>query len=427
VWATWSEVTLPDSKGSLYRGTRRAVRLDDPSRQEVYYFDKVTLGSTGVYLWKVTPADPDAGTPGSTRVTIHRLGDEPLNDYEQTFEGDDGLLQAAGGDKVLLWWRADASTTALDVRSTDGFFARTIPLPEGVDPATPPDKLGLYFVQNGTLLFTRGPDKELRRWVTEEFPSSTNPALRTDGTLGKRPPIAAVDDSVQTFLTCSMDDGLRGVKYDGSADKVYDPSPCTSIVTFAGRLMYYRAQGELRTIPLDGDNRYSVITLPVARIWSFGREGQMVYTRTPGDQFIEGVGDGWLGDWNFMFRGADAVMTADGKKMHWIENAAKLGAIGDCMWSPIPAPGEPSPTPIRLARNCAGYELQSDGRVMLFENSAFRGQFNRLVIADEEAGQKRWVAEGAQDYVRIPGSTDLLLLRWSPIGNDVVRIQVPEK
>jgi hypothetical protein len=225
------------------------------------------------------------------------------------------------------------------------------------------------------------------------------------------------------LITCGSD-GVRSVPLDGTPETVIDPEACdgsSALWLDNGRLIYPKA-GSLWRVPLDGSGPPELVLPAGQRLLAFSPDDQLVYSTDPSDRYAAGAGDGWLGNWRFMERGRAVSYSRDGKRLRWLEHAAKQGGIGD-LYS-----AEPNQSPLHLARNVRVYEPLSDGRILAGANHAFRGVQNRVITIDEQARASYWVADQAADYVRIPGSNDLLIdVVTGPTAFDVVRVPIPPK
>ena len=394
-WATWNELQLVDGAGLTHQATRRLVSMQDLSRQEVLFSDELQLGSSWVFTL-VRRDDDD-----TTLLTRHLPGDDPAHDGQWTLPGSKGSLSIVAFDRVLLWY--PGTGTAFQAFASDGGFARSIPLPDGVDFGA----LRSYDADLGALLFTVGADGALWRWALTGG---------SDAALGIQPQPFTTDDQHRRLWSCDGS-GVRVLPYDADNALVLDGEPCLEVLAFDGNTLYYRAASPpIRTVTSDGS--MSVLPLPIRRILAFGVDGVPLYSTTPSGTFESDAGDGWLGAWKFMNRGAKPSMSSHGR-LHYVENAATLFAIGDLWWADVGGAAT------HLARNCLDYEVLGDGRVLILDDQEQRGDFNRLLIADEAAAERRWVAAGAEHFARIPDTDDLLVTRYGPGGDDVVRVSIP--
>ena len=68
----------------------------------------------------------------------------------------------------------------------------------------------------------------------------------------------------------------------------------------------------------------------------------------------------------------------------------------------------------------------ADGRVLAISNAAFKGTQNRLIVIDEVRRTARWVVDSARDFVRIPGTQELLVkIIVGQLGYDIRRVPIP--
>jgi hypothetical protein len=186
--------------------------------------------------------------------------------------------------------------------------------------------------------------------------------------------------------------------------------------------VYQSPNGDVKRIPSDGSGPPVTVVTGDKRFLGFGPDDVVLYSTDPIDRYVAGAGDAWLDGWKFMQRGRNIQFSHDGTKIRWLDFAAQPSAVGDLLSAPIGG------SPTRLARNVRRYDELGDGRVLVSANRAFRGTQNRVVVVDEQAGAAHWVADAAADYVRIPGTTDILVdVISGPSGFDIVRVPVAPK
>jgi hypothetical protein len=240
--------------------------------------------------------------------------------------------------------------------------------------------------------------------------------------------------AVKALITCGTD-GVRFVPIEPSDDHpvlTLDDAACSADYFALQRVpiddrhsrieVFYSMGGELRRVPVDGSEApQQALSHPVERVLGVYDPDHIVYSQDPGDRFIYGVGDGWLGEWRFMNRGRGVDVDVEKQRVHFLENAAQGGGIGDL--SAAPFGGNASV----LARNVYQYDQIGDGRLLAAANHAFRGTQNRVIVIDEQKGEARWVADQAAQYSFIPGSTDLLVdIVTGASSYDLVRVPLPD-
>jgi hypothetical protein len=71
------------------------------------------------------------------------------------------------------------------------------------------------------------------------------------------------------------------------------------------------------------------------------------------------------------------------------------------------------------------YDELPDGRVLAIENHVYAGTWNRLVVIDEAAGQKRWVMPGTAEFFLVPGGRELIADVVDGLGYDIFRLPAP--
>jgi hypothetical protein len=407
-WGAWTEnVTEPGT--SRIREALRLVKIFDPSQRELRFADEFSFGSRAIFTLDKPKKEGDP-----TILTIRAAGEPGPGQVFELEPSEKSLLSFGGRDVVFYYWVASPETTDFLVQRTDRAFSRRIPLPEGASPTDPPGRVLLWFDGAGDLLFVRDADGNVVRHNTKSEDSRD---------FGKTGRIIAIDNGRKNFLTCD-EEGLQQVDYADAEHHLLDPTPCLGLAFFLGDKIYYGAEDGLRRVPFTGMGEPERVQLP-GRVITWANDNLFAYSTDPSDRYIEGAGNGFVGDWKFMERGLEARFSRDRKKIYWLENAAKLSGIGDLRSAMIPI-DRPAERPTQLARNVWTWEETDDQRILAIENRAFRGEFNRLVIIDEAERTRRWVAEGAVNYLRI-SPTDILVERWGPLGQDVIVVKLPPK
>lgn len=432
---TWATENCPVGRPCL-----RVIRMTGQPAETTYsaclqsaYGCPPGYGSGWAIAWRafylLTDVDPAGKLP--TELTILAAGDRSGEKY--SFPPGPPLILSAGADNVFVYWPRSADTKSyFAVHRGAKPTTRMMPVPDGVDPAKP-DGAIIAFNGDASILFTRNPKGKVHAWST----------IQTDGhcdlDVGMRPAYTQVLSAscdaggVHGSLRTMGDDGIRQSTFDGKPDLVLEPDEVTpgfvdyeqrpgADMTLTWYGYYYTKLGQLRRVALDGSAPPETILVDgLARLYGIFPDGRLIYTKDPGNRYIYGVGDGWLGDWQFMQRGRDAMVSGDALRMRWIEHSAQTSATGDLLSAPIGGPA------LRLARNVSQYDELGDGRVLALANRAFPGVQNRIVVVDELTQKSAWVAVASNGYSHIYGSTDLLVdVVTGATGHDLVRVPVPK-
>jgi hypothetical protein len=323
-------------------------------------------------------------------------------------------------------------------------FSRSVSFPPTADGSTPMFPGG-FFSGDGTYFFDRGPcaagcltdpnDDDLGG--TELKPLAAHSTKEeADIDLGLQPRRIFLYEPTSTtrrVVTCSAS-GVAVVPLQATAENPalqLDTDPCASEIFTAVRIknsdgssevdVYYEIGGQLRRVPLNGSRPpEAALDRQVERVLAIYDPSLIIYSQDPGNRYIYGVGDGWIGDWRFMDRGRAASLSFDKTKIRFLEDAAQPGGIGQLSMAPIGGDIK------RLAINVYQYDELDDGRVLAAANHAFRGTQNRIIVIDEKAGQAQWVVDQASTYDFIPDSTDILAdIVTGASSYDLVRVPLP--
>ncbi|MCS6914198.1 MAG: hypothetical protein RMK29_04570 [Myxococcales bacterium] len=385
----------------------RLIRLAEPPQQEELIAQQVHILYRSLYLLDsgLLPEQP-------TRLRIRAAGQV---DKEQEFllPPGDPLLIVGSTEDVFAFFPRRADARSFLIIRRDGSFSRTVPMPQGLDPQNPLAEGVVFFDGPGRYLFVRDGMGRLRAHST---------LSEEDIDLGQRPRTLLSLDALRALLACG-EDGLVRVPMDGGPDTVLDPQPCTPEgLRILGRAVYYLAQGELRTVPVDGSVPPTrAFPAPAQQVLAAGPAGMLVYSTDPPRRWASGASDGWLEGWRFMERGRQVSFSRDGTRLRWLEHAATLSGAGDLLSAELP-----EGVPLRLSRNVRQFVELTDGRLLCVAHHAFRGVHNRIVVIDEKARTARWVADHASGFLLIPGSNDLLaMLVKDNRGFDLVRLPIP--
>jgi hypothetical protein len=233
------------------------------------------------------------------------------------------------------------------------------------------------------------------------------------------------------FVTCGPD-GVRVVFVDGvTPEVVLDDDLCkTSLLAQAGGYVYYDVGTTLRKVKLDGSEApIALFDFGESRVLTVATPGDhILYSTDPADRYVHGAGDGWLGGWKFMERGLGATFSNDRTALYWIENAAQASGAGDLKTVKLQGPGVAGGTATTLVKNARQFSFLGDGRIIADENHVNNGTWNRVVVIDEAAGHKQYVATGADHFSPIPSSSDYIVdVVTGATGHDVARVSLPPR
>jgi hypothetical protein len=405
-WAAFTQIIdTPQGKANGIH----YVSLSDPSDAHDLVADDVEISWRSFYVLRKDKLHM------TTTLTIVRPGD---GGQAPQFSGADlpygpSFVVFSYYDDAFFYWVVDPKTTTFRVWRGDHSFYRDVPVPDGVDPTDPLTEGQLFFDLDGNWLFTRDANGRAAAHST------------TSGTsmdLGLRPTSLTFDDVQQTLIACGSD-GLRALHAGDWSEQLLDATPCDehADVTLHKADLYYSVGSELRAIARDGSGAPRRVLESGLRVLAFGPNDEILYSRDPIDRYVGSAGDGWLGSWRFMERGRDAYLFQSGR-VRWLEHAARPNGSGDLISSTVGG------APLHLTRNTRQYEELEDGRVLCDANHAFRGTQNRAVVVDEQARVAHWVAAAASDFIRIPGTQDILVdVVSGPSTYDIVRVPIPPK
>ena len=406
--------------------------------------DQFIIRYRAFYTW-VYGAAPTDGSPRADKLFIVSAGQKtPADEFD--FPLGAGAL-VVGGNEVVMIYAPLPSVMKVDhatVYRTDHSFQRDIPLPD-LDSAQTLG--GTFFNGDGSLYFDKArcsegcaapsdADDADRGGTERRVLTGHSTVSDVDYPLGPQPrrllyyePTAAR----RQFITCGSN-GLNVVPLVPSTAnpaRVLDDAACASPFFQYLRLtnadgtstlyLYYMIGEELRRVPINGSRPPErAFDRDIVRVLGVGGDETVLYSQDPDNKYIYGVGDGWIGDWRFATRGRLFYLSGDRKKMRWLENAAQGGGIGELRSAPIGGAATP------LARNVYNYDELDGGRLLAAANHAYRGTQNRIVVIDDTRKEARWVADRADDYSFIPGSTDLLVdIVTGASTSDLVRVPLP--
>ena len=405
-----------------FRNCRRLhlSRLAGTAADEVLLSDGFVVRRGAIYR-----LDPGS-TEGQRRITVHRPGDPPALDA--TFEVPTGpaiLYTNDGGDNdIFAYWVLDAATTSWDVFRRDRLHRLTLPVPDGVDPADPGASMDFLFTADGSTLVVSGPDQVITAWST------------LDGTareIDRRPGTMFVDNVRAALLVVGVD--FRSLPLDGGAPTVLSRHPFEP-VTLAGDELgnaWYRWKGGLYRVPLDGGAEPERVVDVAERLLAVLPDGRPIYSRDPEERYINGAGDAWLGDRRLVERGFFSCLSDRRGRLYGLEHAATTNAVGTLVGMPLD-PGEPTaPEPATtLGLNVSTWACMSNGSLLVIENQAMRGPWNRLVSIDWGAesgsgaaggGTARFLLDAAVNFEVVPGERELVVdVVSGASGYDIVRL-----
>jgi hypothetical protein len=387
------------------------VRLGGARTDETFEADSFQVRRRALYA-----LDDHTTAPDDRLITVHRPGDPASRDA--TFRRPAGkaiLYPNDGGDNdVFVYWVLSPETSEFEVLRRDGRYQLTLPVPAGVDPADPGATIDFLLTADGSRLALRDPNGVMTVYSTLGAGSVS---------LGRRPPLFAIDDEHAALLAIGSD--LRSVALDGSGEIVLDPDPVDA-GTFQyglGRAFYIR-DGDLYAVPLDGSAPPGRIQTQAARLYDLGPGGEVFYSRDDASRYASGAGDGLLGAARFMERGLYGGFSGDGTRVRWLEHAATVEGIGELRSARFAAGALGDP--ITLGLNVIHYEEIPDGPLVVAENRAEVGTWNRLVTVDEATATARWLVAGAADFLLVPGRREVIAdVVTQASGYDVLQIPVP--
>jgi hypothetical protein len=351
-------------------------------------------------------------------IGFHRPGDP--SSANQAFDVNPGQAliytngSVLGTQSTVVYWAEDPMTKTFSLLRRDPLMRRDLPIPMGVDPAKPLNADGFDF-----LLTADG------NWLIERDPDGTMTAFSSlgepDVSFGKRPSDFRIDDPRESVITIGPD-GLRSIPIAGGPDKILAPEWVdASLIILRQDQAFYPLNGALWRVPLDGSQPPEKIADGGARILALDGTGDVAYSRDPADRYVGGAGDGWLGNWNFMQRGRSARFALDGTRLRFLEHAATLDTVGDLTSVTIP-----NGPPVTLGINVHSYDELPDHRVLAIENHVYAGDWNRLVVIDEQAITKKWVVPSAAEFLLLPGGQRIVAdVVTGASGYDIMLLDAP--
>lgn len=387
------------------RTLARLVRLSGEPLEEVLEADQILTGSQLIYLIDVSMVE---SVP--TRLRLYRPGSQGPP-TEMALPPGGGLLLSSPREEAFVYIASRVAANPLLLLRSDGTFKRQLALPMGVDAEHLFEKFRLFFDPTSDWLITRGPDGKLVARATRE---------ERDVELGASDPDLIFDSTREALISCGPE-GLRRLPLSGLPATQLDPKACQPAVLRAlpGRVLYKREDGIYEVPDLGG--ALTKVLEPAEQVLAVGPDRRLIYSLDPPLRYGAGIGNGWLGSWQFMNRGRRPTWSSDGSRLRWLENAARSDNTGDLMSAAIP-----DGQPLLLSRNVFQWSEVAPGRILCISNAEGKGTYNRLILIDEAGGSARWVVNSARAFARIPGTNEVLAeIVNGQLGYDIRRVPIP--
>lgn len=397
----------------------RLIRLVDGVRED-WTADQIQYGGSMLYLFQ----RPPEGDPGPTKLQVRRPGAvDPVGRFDLPPDG--GVMLLAPNDTSFAYVTTGKGKPKILLRRTDGSRPRDVSLPEGFESSQPTDQTRLFMEPKGDFFVTQDATGLIRTFST---------ISATDRMLGQFDYDAVLDSRARALFCCGKRGLVRLDLVPGTAQTL-DPMPCqAALLRLSGGAVYYGRDGALYTVDAAGGTpAYVALPTggePVGQLLGVGPgpERALAYSLNPALLYGPGIGDGWLGDWQFMQRGRRPTWSVDSEasRIRWLENAARSDSTGELMSALIA--DRDRVRPLMLARNVRQWLEVSPGRVLAISNAAGRGVYNRLIDIDENRGEAHWLVDSARDFIRIPGTDDLIVrIVHGQAGYDVYRVPIPRR
>jgi hypothetical protein len=406
------------------------VRLGDPALEDEYDGDEMLAQSASMLIVDLDLDDQQNIT--ATHVTPRRPGDGGAHvrfDFAGPFRisGSDNGAALLARPAVELGATPPARVTATLLRS-DGSFRRDLAL--GYLTQT-------FFAPDGRLLFSFDDDLQLRAHSTRDGGDLALGAWVGNGESFKEPGQALLLSDRNEVVLCDPG-GLRALSLSPAAPRLLDSSPCYLSAlrpSLRGRLLY-SSREEIRSVALDGSSAprtlYTFVPGPPSEdapfLWAVDVDRIATSTGTP--RYVENtqipgeiISDGWVEGRQFMERGYDVGFSADGERLYFLEHAAQKDGIGELRSYEIV-----SGRIDVLAMNVLRWLELEDGRLLAVANAWERADYNRIVVIDVARRTIDWVAAGANYFVLLPASHQVLALLVDDAANRTyVRMPIPER
>ncbi len=419
-------------------------RLSAPAASSEIDGDQFTITWRNFFVWKNGAMPATASDPQPATLTIVSAA-QPMSSAQMiTYPNGIGGLSIGGADDVFVYVPPKDFGTTYELRRVAQTAARQIPFPGGDSGRA---LTGSFFSGDGAWFFDRTPCTSGCDTTSADLDlSGTERAAVTahavdaaiDVSVGLLPrrviPYEPAQDAF-VFFTCSSD-GVKVFPFNPPNDPlkatVLDATPCASDVFTIARVtingasvlrLFYMIGKELRYVPLDGSApAQGALGENVNRVLEIDDLDYIIYSLTSETNYIYGTGDGWINGWKFMNRGRSIALAGDHSKIHFLEDAAQDGGVGELYSAPLYG------TPVPLERNVYQYDVLFDGRILAAANHAYTGTQNRIVLIDEDKGEAEWVVDQASTYDFIPNSTDILAdIVTGASSYDFVRVPIPPK
>lgn len=381
----------------------------DPPVDEIFSADSFGVHQRMLYIVK---EDPDAK---QRTVTLHRPGSASASDVDFVLPGGNAsfVINDGGGADVFVYWVQSEDTNEWSIHRYDGAYARHLTIPATITPTGQHnDGLNLALDAAGDTLVVREPDGRTTAHSTLD---------ETSTSLGSRPPDFFFDEDRHAIVSIGMD-GLHSVPLDGSGETLLTSLAVepTSLARVDDQLYYYAVLG-LWQVPLDGSTAAHLVKSGALRARAVSPDGQVAYSYDALNTYTGGSGDGWIGDWKFMERGRAVRFSADGARLHFLEHSATLGTVGD-----LTLARDAKVANQTLAINVHAYDELPDGRLVAIENAIQTGTWNRMVLIDEQVGERRWLIPSAAEFFMLPNKQEMIVDTVSGAsGYDILRVPAP--
>jgi hypothetical protein len=377
------------------------VELGGMRREEFIEADSFALHNTEVY------AIHDVNDSHDT-VTLHYPGDAITNDNTFIVPAGSGTITVAAANADSFTYSVVDSTT---MQPSFVWFNRADGAGPRGEASTIPaltrilaDGSAVVTADTSGILTVYGDDHE------QSFVLN-GPVATQD--------FALIDDIHRAVITLCA--GICSTTLaDSSLTVLSDAMPDPTTISIHNDQLYYVDDGSLWQVPLDASKPPSIAAQTAARLLSVGPQNQLLYSHDDALKYSGGAGDGYIGATQVMERGRVIRWSTDDERIFYLEHAATLGTYGDL--TSFVQPNGPATT---LSINAHSYAELPDHRVLAIEDAVYRGSWNRLVVIDEAAGTKHWVAPSVAEFSLTPdGSTVVADVVSGASGYDIYRIPI---
>ncbi len=405
-------LSLPDAQQdpSLPTSRRRIqlIPLDRSGSAETLEADYIALGARMIYLLDMSS---DAQTAATLR--LRQPGDDGVGRRMQ-MPGGPGMLLPGPNDAAFVYTAALVDTNSYFLFRTSGSLQRKLPLPDGIELARFFDYSRMRFEPSGDLFLTRDAQNRMSLHATRQASDIDLGPIDLDT---NTPPFF-FDSGRQALWSCSRK-GLRRIPLNGSAPALIDSRACNpDVLISALGGVFYKSEDAIYKTSNDGGTPTQVLPAPVGQVLALWLNHGIIYSLDPPLRYGAGIGDGWLNGWKFMNRGRSPSFSSDGRRLRWLENAARSDGTGD-LYSASLAERQPR----LLAYNVRQFREVAPGKILCISNAAGRGTYNRLILIDEEAQVAHWVVNGAGSFALIPSTNDVIAeIVSGPAGSELRRV-----